>query len=193
MANLITLAEYKEYKGINSISEDAKTESLITRTSEFIKKFTNKTFIDFVSVDKIEYFDALNLDFIFLDELPVISITSAKTSVDGGVTQTTIVENTDFFIDLELGQIISNNISGYFTNSGIGFKSLEIAYRAGYAQTPEDIKQANMDFVAYYLDQEYTPKRQFASNTIENMNFREESSINLPGHIQRILEYYREL
>jgi len=190
MANLITLAEYKEYKGINSPSKDATIESLIARTSEYIKRFTNKTFIDFSTTDKVEYFNDINLDWVLLAELPILAVTAVNISTDGGVTQTLLVEDTDYFVDNPLGKIIS---SSYFTTSGTEFKTVEVTYTGGYLTTPEDIKQANLDLVAYYLDNEYTPKRQFGSNTIENMNFREESSINLPGHIQRILEFYREL
>lgn len=190
MANLITLSEYKEYKGIKSTSDDAKTESLITRTSQFIKRFTNKTFIDYAFVNKVEYFDGKLVNEVLLEELPIISVTHVKTSIDGGVTQTDLVENTDFFIDNSLGAILS---TGVFTTTGVAFKSLEVSYKGGYTSTPQDIKQASLDLVSYYLDNEFTPKRQFGSNTIENFNFRAENDVNLPGHIQRILEYYREL
>lgn len=193
MANLITLDEYKEYKGINSPDRDDMIEALITRTSDFIKRFTNKTFIDYAYVNKIEYHDGKDLESVLLEEPPILSVASVKTSTDGGVTQTTLVENTDFFVEKGIAQIISNDASGTFTYLGVGFHSLEVTYKGGYTAVPQDIRQANLDFVTYYLENEYTPKRQFSQMTTENFNFRAESDLGLPGHIQRILEYYREL
>jgi hypothetical protein len=47
MANLITLAEYKAYNGINSTTQDAEINVLIPKISQLIKTYCNRTFIDF--------------------------------------------------------------------------------------------------------------------------------------------------
>jgi len=191
--DLITLAEYKEYKGVKSTSDDTKTSALITRVSEFIKRFTNKTFIDYSTAPKTEYHNVKNEEWVLLGEIPIINVSSVATSIDGGVTQTDLDEDVDFFTDKDLGMLFSNSSTGYFTTTGVGHKSLEVTYTGGYTETPSDIKQAALDLVSYYLDNEFTPKRQFSQTTIENFSFRAANDVNLPGHIRRILEFYREL
>lgn len=196
--DLVTLEEFKVYKTINSTEQDDKINALITRVSQFIKTYCGKTFVDYVSTDKTEYYDAVNTSDIFLDEQPVISITSLQVSNDGGKTyNTALVEYDDFFVNYDIGVVTSTSTftdsSSSSVSQGVSSRSLKVKYRGGYKTLPADLRQAALDMVEYYRANEYTPRQDFQSFKIENLGFRTGDSPSLPSHIKRILDQYREL
>lgn len=195
--NLVTLEEFKEYKSINSTEQDDLLTSIITRVSQFVKTYCGKSFIDYVTTDKTEYFDGVGVDAVFLDEQPLLSITSVEVSNDGGATyETPLVVYTDYFANYDISMLTSTY--GSFTTTstipqGVSNRSLRVKYRGGYKALPADIRQAVLDLVEFYRANEYTPRQSFQSFQTENLGFRAGSSTGLPSHIRRILDMYREL
>lgn len=183
MADLITLIEYKTYKKINSTSSDTAISNIIASVSALVKNYCNRSFVDFATTDKVEYFDS-NTTSVLLSEFPIISVTHVKTSSDGGATQTTLVEGTDYYVDSDNDSIITTSAAP-FLYSAVKFKSLEVSYKAGYTSAPDDLKIAVMDLVDYYKDEQFTSKKQTMGATIEY------SPAKLPHHIKRILDLYR--
>lgn len=196
MTNLITIDEYKTYKGINSDTEDPAISLLIGSVSTFIKEYSNRTFIDFFHTDKVEYFDAKTHPDYYPDEFPLISVTEVATSVDGGVTFVVLVENTDYFVSLESesgdNSIISNTGLAGFVTTNIPFKSGRITYKGGYTTTPADLKLATMDLVHYYIKEEHAIAKSMAGASVENPVVIITGS-QLPPHIKRVLDLYRVL
>jgi len=195
--DLVTLSEYKAYKNISSTEQDSLINGLITRVSSFIKTYCGKTFVDYASVDKVEYFDGVGIDKLFLDEQPVISITSIEISNDGGLTyQTPLVEYTDYFVDYDIG-VVSALYSNFVLEStiaqGISNRNVKVTYKGGYTTTPSDIKQAALDLIEYYRNEEYTPRKQFQLAQVDNIGARTGTISDLPAHIARVLSLYREL
>jgi len=196
--NLVTLEEFKIYKSISSTEQDELLTALIKRVSSFVKNFCKRTFIDYSTINKVEYFDAVDVDEVFLSELPIISVTSVEVSNDGGATyEAPLTDYVDYFIDSDLGRIIA---STYFTITGSSSvlagkskRSLRVTYKGGYVALPDDLKQATLDLVEYYRANEYTPRQNFGQFQTENLGFRSGSSSNLPSHILRVLSLYREL
>src|SRR5210317_164397 len=135
MADLISLSQYKEYKGINSTSRDGKIQAVISRASALVESYCARKFIDYSVTPKIEWHDAMT-NSVTLKEFPVIAVVSVKTSEDGGVTQTTLTEaaadKTGYFVDLNDGiiftQIESNKFLTYYD---LAYRSLEVEYTAG--------------------------------------------------------------
>lgn len=196
--DLITLEEFKIYKNIKSTEQDEVISAIIRRVSSFIKNYCKRTFIDYSNTNKIEYFDAVDNASVFVVELPIISIVSIEVSDDGGLTYNTPkVEYVDYFVDYDIGQIVSDSCFTVYGSSivkaGRSKRSLKVTYRGGFAQLPADIKQASLDLVEYYRANEYTPRQSFQDFQTENLGFRAGSSTNLPSHIARILSLYREL
>jgi len=193
MADLITLEKYREYRGINSTDRDGKIQALISQTSALIEHYCNRNFTDFVDTDKTEWFDA-KTDLINLTVFPLISVTSVKTSVDGGITQVDLTVNdpsgAGYFVDLECGQIRTQQTGYKFLNSyNTPYRSLEVAYRAGYAEVPKDLELAALDLVVYYLDQQSKPNQSLMGASIENpLPYLANS---FPPHIRRVLDLYR--
>lgn len=183
---LITITDYKNYKGINGNKDDNRISSIIEGVNTFAKTYCGRTFIDFFTTNKTEYFNS-NFSDAYVEEYPINTLVSVKVSTDGGVTQTALVENTDFFVDKPLGRIISSGTK--FSNTTIEFQSLEVIYTGGYSSTPDDIKLALLDLTAYYVKEEFVPSRSLNGASIINVSSSE--LVKLPAHIRRVLEAYR--
>ena len=176
---LVSLDEYKEYSSINSTEFDDKIYNIITKTSEFVKNYCNRTFID--NYDKatsqftniVEY---SNVPGIFLTaEFPIQSIVSVELSTDSGTTYT----STTGIVDKSKDVIIIDD-----TYEGVN--AYKVTYKGGFAKTPEDLKLACLDLVDYYYKKESVPRKTSSNNVIEYV-----MTSDLPSHIKRVLDIYR--
>lgn len=197
MADLIRLADYKEYKNINSTSRDGKIQSIISSVSALIENYCARKFVDYsdISTPKVEWHDA-KTNCVTLKEFPVISVISVKTSEDGGVTQTTLTEaspdKTGYFVDLDNGTVFTQVSTEKFLYSyDVAYKSLEVTYTAGYTldTVPEDLQLCVLDLVHYYENDENAPSKSLLGATIDNPQPYIANSF--PPHIRRILDLYR--
>ena len=192
---LVDLDSFKSYKGITK-PDDARLTMILESVSNFTKTYCKRSFIDYYSMDKVELKNASEHTEIFLDELPLQSITSIEVSLDGDFTGTdpdkitTLIEYEDYYPNIENSSIISTQPLAY---SGIlNVSNLRITYKAGYKTTPKDLKMAILDFVEYQYSEEFVPRKSFKDMSIENLGFRE-GTASLPSHIKRIFEMYRRL
>lgn len=181
--NLITKAEYKAYKGINSTTQDASIDSIIPKVSAFIKNICKRSFIDYVDEPKIEVFKGGQ--FLLPSETPVLQILSLECSFDYGNTYTELVEYTDFVLDAEEEHIVPIGLTE-FPNMVNGYK---VSYLAGYENLPEDLKIATMDLVEYYLRNDGAVHSPKAPGT-NSVQIEYISTTNLPAHIKRVLDLY---
>jgi hypothetical protein len=190
MANLITIDDFKTYKGINSEEDDPIISLLIGSVSNFIKEYTDRALIDYAHIDKVEYFDAINYGEMYPYEFPLQSVTELAVSVDGGVTYTILVEDTDYFVDTQEDKVINNTGNIGFVTGTITHKSGRLTYQGGYDKTPQDLKLAAMDMVEYYRKGEHSMSMSMQSATVDNPVFELPGSL-LPPHIKRVLDLYR--
>ena len=109
--NLITLAQYKDFAGLQGVSEDAKLNVIIPSISQAVKTYCGTSFVDFVGADKTEFFDIKDnfTNAIMLDESPIISVSSVQERDGQSASYTTLItENSDnsgkfeYVIDLKL-------------------------------------------------------------------------------------------
>jgi hypothetical protein len=188
--NLVTLGEYKTYAGIKSTNYDREIAGLIPRVSELVKKYCNKTFVDYVDTDKVEYFNgatsyggAGQSKFI-LHESPVISVSQVALSTDYGQNYIPLVQYVDWVQDgdevLAIGtQAFIKYIRGY-----------KVTYRAGYDDVPVDIALAIMDLITYYRQSDMSIHSNKAPGT-NNVQIEYITTTQLPAHIRRILDLYK--
>jgi uncharacterized phiE125 gp8 family phage protein len=199
--NLITLAEYKAYKGITNDNDDDAISMIIDNASKLVKTYCGRTFIDNVTVNKVEKFDARTAE-VVLAEVPLLSVSLVTTSIDGGLTQVTLTEAdsdaTGYFVDLEEGRVLTQIEDQNFLDSvGTPYRSLEITYLGGFtdsvgvAEVPHDLRLAVLDMVSYYVNDEKKPGKSLASANIDNVP---STLVNgFPPHIVRILQLYRHI
>ena len=187
---LITLDEFKTDRGITIDKEDTKISQLIDSATDLVKTYCNRTFIDYFSADKIEYFDGTKYKVLYLEEIPLVSITEVATSVDG-TTYTALTENTDYFVDKTQDAIFSAFDAVFVPTAAFASQSVKVTFKGGYEDAPADLKQAVMDIVEYYRTEQFTPRKITSHMTLENVGFRAGGDTGLPPHIKRILEMYR--
>lgn len=193
MADLTTLAEFKTYKSIatTNTDEDALISQLITSSSDFIKKYCERSFVDYYDEEKVEYFNGSDSPKVFLSEYPLVSIIAVEFSEDGGITYTPAVAGTDYFAGTD--HITSGVPTLALWNPYIAHNAIKVRYYAGYEVIPEDLKLACMDLVQYYRLAEYNPKSSISTALVERSNKDGADITKLPAHIYRVLSNYRTI
>ena len=195
MANLITLDEYKLSQGLNDLKNDDRLEILITSVSQLVKTYCANSFVDYVTEDKIEFFNVdWESNIIQLTECPVISVTSVEERYNYGADYVAITEaDSEFYLDLSSDSIYRTTTSGYI-DWAIGPGSVKVLYKAGYVTVPEDLKLAIIDLITYYWKSEYKENRHIMSATISNVVTSSRwRNIGFPDHIARVLELYKQI
>lgn len=181
---LVTRAEYKAYAGLTSPTQDAAIELLIPKVSEFVKTLCRRSFVDYVTTPKIEYFDGGDYNLI-PSETPTIAVTSVEYSSDYGATYTALVNLTDYVVSKRNGEIYTTSTEPF--NSGIN--AFKVTYTAGYAVLPDELKLAVFDLIGYYIKNDmaiHSPKAP-GTNTVQ---IEYVTTANLPAHIRRVLDLY---
>lgn len=191
MADLITLAEYKEAEGIASPKEDLRLASLIPSVSQLVKTYCANSLVDYYSTNKIETF---NIDWdthlIQLTESPVNTIVSVEKR-DSVTESYTTVATTEYYLDTSTDSILYVTGSTY-KNWPRGAGAVKVTYTAGYAACPVDLKLAVFDLVTYYLRDEHKERRTLAGATIQNQGSTSlRDSVAFPDHIKRVLDLYK--
>ena len=75
MADLVTVSDYKTYAGINSSTRDSAINNLKSQVSTLIKTYCGRSFIDYYSTAKTEYFDTVKGETsLFPVELPITEV-----------------------------------------------------------------------------------------------------------------------
>lgn len=183
--DLITLAEYKAYVGITSTNQDTEIKALIPIASQMCKTYCRRTFVDYVNDAKIDV-SSSGQDRVYLQEFPVLAVGSVEYSADYGLTYTTLVEYTDYAVDVEDGAVVPINSTGLFPKLP---NAIRITYTGGYEEVPQDLKVAVMDLLTYYLKNDMAVKAQRAAgaNTVQIEYITKNT---LPSHIVRVFDMY---
>jgi hypothetical protein len=194
MADLVTKADYKSYKGIDHFKEDGKIDSLIAPISQLVKTYCSTSFVDYYSSAYTEKFDIMDPSTheLFLTESPLVSVTSVKERDGITTSYTTLVNNTDYYIDAEHDRIYRIDGEKSVKSWATGFSSVEVIYTAGYSSTPQDLRLAIYDLITYYLKEEYKGRKSLAGASIQNETSTSiNANIGFPDHIKRVLDMYR--
>lgn len=189
MADLITLDEFKESKGLSNIKDDERLSILIQSVSQLVKTYCGNSIIDYYSTNKIETFNInWNTHIVQLTESPLNSVVSVEIRDSVTAAYTTLSTN-DYYIDTTTDSIFRVSTNTY-RNWPRGAGSVRVTYTAGYLQTPADLKLACIDLVQYYYKEEYTQRRTLAGATVENQG-TSATRIGFPDHIKRVLDLYK--
>ena len=194
MANLITLAEYKEAEGLQSAKDDLQINSLITSVSQLVKTYCGNSIIDFYSSNKTETF---NIDYetyaVQLTESPVVSIVSVEMRGTYREAYTTLTTGAyEYFLDEKTDSVIRTTDGSTYKNWPRGPGAVKIVYKAGYASTPEDLKLAIADLITYYLKDEHKQRQTIAGASIQNQaSSSQRNNVAFPDHIKRVLDLYK--
>lgn len=186
---ILTLTQYKEYKSINSDKQDVQISKLIDASCSFISSYCRRTFTDFYTTSKVEYFDATESE-IYPSEYPFNTITAIDVSTDAGQTYgTTLVEFTDYVVDNVNSRIVSL-VNSEFVSTSYPINAIKVTYTGGFSICPADLVLAAVNLVEYYMDEQYTPSKSMIGASVDNALMMDPTA-RLPAHIRRVLEHYR--
>lgn len=184
MADLITLQEYKDYKGKVKTDDDEKISVLISSVSNLIKAYVGHSIIDNWDTPlEEEYTLPYDTNTLYLNIFPVREIVSVEEAVGGwvgGLDSTIhypVAFNSDYIFDSPNGILTRLN-----KNWG---RNIKVVYKAGYETTPPEIKHAAIELVSYYLNEEWKPTRSMNGSTMVGPT---PESKGIPKHIQGILD-----
>ena len=191
MADLITLAEYKEAEGIASPKEDLRLATLVPSVSQLVKTYCGNSIIDYYSTNKVETF---NIDWethvVQLTESPVNTIVSVEKR-DSVTESYTTVPTTDYYLDTTTDSVLYVTGSTY-KHWPMGAGAVKVTYTAGYSACPSDLKLAVVDLITYYLKDEHKERRTLGGASIQNQSTSSvRDSVAFPDHIKRVLDLYK--
>jgi hypothetical protein len=200
MADLVTLQQYKDFNGLESVKNDARINNIIDNVSQLVKNYCASSIIDYASSAKTEFITIKDdlVDTIILEESPLITVTSIQERTSQSDTYVTLItENSDssgkyeYVVNGDSDSVTRTSATGtrYWAK---GPKSVKVVYTAGYTSTPEDLKLAVFDLVKYYLKDERRERMTIAGATVENpLSSSLTGNIGFPDHIKRILDMYK--
>ncbi len=197
MANLITLSEYKVAKKITGLTDDDRLNATITSVSQLVKTYCNNSFVDYYQgygkdeTFSIRYGEA----FVQLSECPVVSIRDVyerSSPSESFGTSNALVENQDYYLDESTDSIYRIHSDGSLKQFRHGANTVRVIYNAGYSSTPEDLKLAVIDLVAYYHKDEHKARQTIAGASIQNSaSTSQRNNVAFPDHIKRVLDLYK--
>ena len=200
MADLVTLQQYKDFAGLQSIKNDARINVVIDQVSQLVKTYCGSTIVDYASTNKVEYKNIRDnlVDTIILNESPLIQVVSVQERTGQADSYVTLItENSnnsgkfEYIVDEESDSITRTTGTG--TKSWPkGMKSVKVTYKAGYTSTPEDLKLAIFDLIKYYMKDERKERMSISGATVETqVSSSLSGNIGFPDHIKRILDMYK--
>ena len=194
MSDLVTLTDYKDAEGISNPKEDLRISRIIPSVSQLVKTYCGNSIVDFYSSNKVEDFDIYWETFaVQLTESPIVDVVSVQErgSYDEAyVTLTTTAH--EYYLDTRTDSIIRTNSSGGRINWKHGVGSVRVTYKAGYAETPQDLRLAIFDLITYYLRDEHKERRTLGGATIQNQSSStQRDNVAFPDHIKRVLDLYK--
>ena len=134
MADLITLATYKDAEGLTTPKEDLRINALIPSVSQLVKTYCGNSIIDFYSSNKTETF---NIDWgtyiVQLTESPVNAIVSVQERNAYNNAYTTLTTGAyEYSLDTKTDSVLRTTSSAY-KNWPTGVDAVKVVYTAGYS------------------------------------------------------------
>ena len=171
MADLITVAEYKDAEGLRGEKDDDRLAVIVPQVSDLVKKYCGISFVDYFSSDKVEVF---NIDdnftsTIIMSESPLVSITKVeeRTSYSEAYQELTTGKY-QYYADVDTDAVVRTNEQGQYVNWARGLGSVKITYKAGYSTCPRDLQLALFDLVNYYMKDEHKERRSLGGAQVQN-------------------------
>ena len=194
MADLVTLAQYKEAEGISSSKDDLRFNSIVPSVSELVKTYCGNSFVDFYSSNKTETF-TIDWDtyVVQLTESPVNSIVSVQERETYGAAYSTLTtSDSEYYLESSTDSILRTNDSGRYQNWPKGVGSVKVVYTGGYSEVHADLKLAIFDLITYYYKDEHKQRQSIAGATLQNQgSSSQRMNVGFPDHIKRVLDLYK--
>mgnify|MGYP005992775565 FL=1 len=195
MADLITVAEYKDAEGLRGEKDDDRLNVIVPQVSDLVKKYCGISFLDFYSTSKVETFSMNDTatTTVITSESPLVEVSKVeeRTSYSEAYNELT-TGNYEYYVDTESDAIIRTDKNGNPKTWAKGMGAVRITYKAGYASTPRDLQLALFDLVNYYMKDEHKERRTLGGAQVQNQGTSGiRNNSDFPDHIKRVLDLYR--
>ena len=195
MADLITVAEYKDAEGLRGEKDDDRLAVIVPQVSDLVKKYCGISFIDFYSTSKTETFSMNDTatTTVITSESPLVEVSKVeeRTAYSEPYNELT-TGNYEYYVDTESDAIIRTDKNGNPKTWAKGVGAVRITYKAGYASTPRDLQLALFDLVNYYIKDEHKERRTLGGAQVQNQGTSGiRNNSDFPDHIKRVLDLYR--
>src|SRR6056300_402141 len=193
MANLVSVAEYKESEGISSPKDDLRLNNLIPSVSQLVKTYCGNSIVDHYMTPKTEYFNIdWNTHTVQLTESPLRLVEGVSERDSMNDSYRVLVANVDYYVDLNTDCIFRTFGGNGYKNWSRGPGAVAVTYNAGYPSCPDDLKLAVIDLITYYLKDEHKERKTLAGATVQNQASTSMSNnVAFPDHIKRVLDLYK--
>tara|TARA_R100001480_G_scaffold145819_1_gene144168 strand:+ start:1338 stop:1934 length:597 start_codon:yes stop_codon:yes gene_type:complete len=195
MADLITVAEYKDAEGLRGEKDDDRLNVIVPQVSDLVKKYCGISFLDFYSTNKVETFSMNDTatTTVITSESPLVEVSKVeeRTSYSEAYKELT-TGNYEYYVDTESDAIIRTDVQGNPKTWAKGMGAVRITYKAGFASTPRDLQLALFDLVNYYMKDEHKERRTLGGAQVQNQGTSGiRNNSDFPDHIKRVLDLYR--
>jgi hypothetical protein len=146
---LVTVAEAEAFLNLEAGYDDQRIKGLINTASIALQNYTERKFSPEVAcVDEYLHFDAAEMGYQTIAQLvtewtPLTTLTTVRFN--------DVAYSSAMYTDAYLG-LISLTVP---LVTALQYIPVEITYKAGYAETPSDIKQVVLDTVGYYYKKRF--------------------------------------
>lgn len=203
MGNYATLAEVKAFYGITDASQDAAINAALPRVTALFNAAWDR---DLRETEWTEQQDGLGSPFLFLDQKPIVSITSIEEDGDAVTASSYVIYRKEGYVKLTSSIEEARGFTAVFPRGDL---NLEIVYKAGYLLEgsptgnqillPEDIKQAAIQMVGWIIKNPDITN--YISERIGNYTYRKGTSDGakktaqsyIPAEIWAIIFRYERL
>lgn len=187
MADLITLDEYKGYKGTSKNDQDTKLSFIISSVSSLIKAYIGQGLTEYYNDPYTEdIYTPYDTDVLYLNAWPIkeiVSVEEAEGGWMGGLDSTIhypMIFNSDYTFNANNGTI--NRLGQNWS------RNIRVSYTYGYEDVPEVIKHAAIELTSYYMNEEWKPTRSMQGTTMVGPA---PEAGGIPKHIQIMLDTYK--
>lgn len=179
--SVITLQEYKMFKGINNPNQDTKLQPLVDSVNSIIEKYCQIALspTQATGVRLTNHYSVL-----ILPKAPVIEVTSV--GIKRSSTETEILDPTQYLVDEEEGTL---EIIDPMVNLPRNPYSFIVDFTYGMSSVPFALKQAAIELLTYYDKREFNKSKDIGNG--QSIDFMD-SNI-MPPHIKTLLDLYRVL
>jgi hypothetical protein len=190
MTDLITLQEFKNYMGLRKPDDDTKISFLISSVSSLIKAYLGYDLTGNYDTPVVEYasFDYdTNVYFPKLWPIrDVVEITEQDRYTWDSTIHVPLTAESDYYVSGDtIVRVPGTGGFGYWPQ---GPNTVKITYRAGYEDTPSDVKLAAIELVNYYKEEQFRQSKTIMGSTIINTLTKADE---WPSHIRLLLDNYR--
>ncbi len=176
--DIATLDEVKNFMGINNSksNDDDLLENLITRVTEWFQNYCGV--LQFKQQTYTDYYGGKNTRHLYVDNPPIISVTSLHDDTDWTWDAATLIDSGDYKIVNSFYVVLKD------TTFSKGDQNIKIVYEGGHTTIPEDLKHACITEVSRIYnsrdDLSYTSKSSGAGSSISyDKDYLLSSTINI--------------